>query len=262
MFNNLGDFNSQHLLSFDELSRLKNGGTKIPRKAKRTEIKLDDFTEFPTTYSRGIVTTGELADLVVDKVADGFGLDVKGIAEECMRFQDIEVLCFKLVFCNGKKQANSEKAVEDIKQNDSNDFINSINLLNEAISTGTVHNHSIKLTDTAIDFLLTCLYNDNECFNDTTNKKFLSKYVTYELSVVDGRTPFIAVHGVSLEKACEFVFGPASYSVRVGNGKNENGRILEIERLTHEDTRNAIRKIAGARVDCENLRTPRFNTIK
>ena len=77
----------------------------------------------------------------------------------------------------------------------------------------------------------------------------------------DGKTPFIACHGVSLEKACEFVFGPASYSVKVGAGRNENGRILEVERLTHEDTKKVIRKIAGVRANSENLRTPQFTNI-
>lgn len=248
-------------LSFDELARLRDGKT-IQKKANRTKIEVDkdSYEEFPATYFRGIITTGELADMVVDRVADVFGRDVKGIAEECMNMHDLQILCFKLVFCNGPK-GKTEKAVEDVTKPDANNVIDSLNLINQAMRTGTIQNQTIKLTNKAIDFLVSTLYNDNEVYNDTSNNKFINKYVSYEYSVVDGKTPFIACHGVSLEKACEFVFGPASYSVKVGAGRNENGRILEVERLTHEDTKKVIRKIAGVRANSENLRTPQFTNI-
>lgn len=248
-------------LSFDELARLRDGKT-VQKKANRTKVEVDkeSYEKFPATYFRGIITTGELADMVVDRVADVFGRDVKGIAEECMNLHDMQILCFKLVFCNGPK-AKTEKAVEDAAKPNSGNVIESLNLINQAMKTGTVQNQTIKLTSKAIDFLVSTLYNDNEAYNDTTNNKFINKYVSYEYSVVDGKTPFIACHGISLEKACEFVFGPASYAVKVGAGRNENGRILEVERLTHEDTKKIIRKIAGVRANSENLRTPQFTNL-
>lgn len=248
-------------LSFDELARLRDGKT-VQKKATRTKIEVDkeSYEKFPATYFRGIITTGELADMVVDRVADVFGRDVKGIAEECMNLHDMQILCYKLVFCNGPK-AKTEKAVEDVAKPNSGNVIESLNLINQAMKTGTVQNHTIKLTSKAIDFLVSTLYNDNEAYNDTSNNKFINKYVSYEYSVVDGKTPFIACHGISLEKACEFVFGPASYAVKVGAGRNENGRILEVERLTHEDTKKIIRKIAGVRANSENLRTPQFTNL-
>ena len=129
-------------LSFDELARLRDDKT-VQKKVNRTKIEVDkdSYEEFPATYFRGIITTGELADMVVDRVADVFGRDVKGIAEECMNLHDMQILCFRLVFCNGHK-GKTEKAVEDVTKPDSNNLVESLNLINQAMKTGTIQNQT------------------------------------------------------------------------------------------------------------------------
>ena len=80
--------------------------------------------------------------MVVDRVADVFGRDVKGIAEECMNLHDMQILCFKLVFCNVPK-GKTEKAVEDVTKPDSNNIVEILNLINQAMKTGTIQNQTI-----------------------------------------------------------------------------------------------------------------------
>lgn len=254
--------NSPDFISLDELSNIQNGSQQQKNaNVKRRHFKFqgEENIKFPNTAEEvAMFSTDELADLVVDKVADVFGRDVKGIADEVMISGGLQIPCFKLVFTLSKNPGEDcIHAVEPVNQsNDS--IVQQLSLVSNALNKGVVEKKEIVLTNDAYDFLLDKLYNDNECFNDMSNSKFEKKYVKYEHSLADNRVPQIHVHGISLEKACEFVFGPADYRVEIGGMSKEYGRLIRVVRLTKEKVRAAQKKYVGVRVNDENLRTPNF----
>lgn len=260
VFNGYGN---QEFISLDEIQRLQTNGAQ-PQKNMNSKRKMfkfdkDDLVKFPVTGEEvSLLSTGELADLVVDKVADVFGHDVKGIADEVLQMNGIQVPCFRLVF--GKSNVHDEGCVHAVKDvnGEKGSFVDQYNMIYNAMHKGVAQNKTIELTSEAYDFLTGTLFNDNECFNDTTNDKFEAKYITYDSSRVN-RAPQISVHAISLEKACEFVFGPAEYRVEIGAASREYGRLIRIFRLTKDKVKAAAYKYVGVRANEENLRTPKFN---
>lgn len=253
----------QQFISLDELEKIQNNSSQPMKNAnaKRKHFKFEnDDIKFPNTAEEtALLSTTELADLVVDKIADVFGHDVKGIADEVKIVNNtMTAACFKVVFqLSNNVGEGYVHAVQPIDQVQDS-YLEQFNIINRAMKTGTIDNKTITLTTEAYDFLMDQLFDDNNCFNDMSNKKFENTYISYEHSLADNRIQQIHVHGITLEKACAFVFGPADYRVEIGAPSKEYGRLIFIHRLTKDKVKAAQYKYVGVRVNDENLRVPKF----